>query len=68
MNNFRTAENAILALSRPNMFGPKKVIEYCNKAMGVKIERNLVAKLKANYTLRALLFTSSATEPRGGGS
>ena len=45
VNNFRTVENAMLALSHPNMFGPKKVIEYYNKATGVKIERNLVAKL-----------------------
>ena len=65
VNNSRTDENAILALSHPNMFGPKKVIEYDNKAMGVKIKRNLVAKLKVNYTLRVLLFTSSASEPRG---
>ena len=68
VNNFRTVENAMLALSHPNMFGPKKVIEYYNKAMGVKIERNLVAKLKVNYTLRVLLFTSSASEPTGGES
>ena len=37
VNNFRTVENAVLALSHPNMFGPKKVIEYYNKAVGVKI-------------------------------
>ena len=65
VNNFRTVENAILALSHPNMFGPRKVIEYYNKAMGVQIGRNLVAKLKINYTLRVLLFTSSASEPTG---
>ena len=33
--------------------------------MGVKLVRNLVAKLKINYTLRVLLFTSSAREPTG---
>ena len=45
VNNFRTVENAMLALSHPNMFGPKKVIEYYNKAMGVQIGKILVAKL-----------------------
>ena len=39
VNNFRTVENAMIALSHPNMFGPRKVIEYYNKAMGVQIER-----------------------------
>ena len=43
----------------------RQVIEYYSKAMGVKIERNLVARLKINYTLRVLLFTSSASEPTG---
>ena len=65
VNNFRTVENAMIALSHPNMFEPRKVVEYYNKAMGVQIERNLVAKLKVNYTLRVLLFTSSASEPTG---
>ena len=60
VNNFRTVESAMIALSRPNMFGPKKVIDYYKKAVGVKIERNLVARLKLNYTLRVLFFTSSA--------
>ena len=46
VNNFRTVEDAILALSHPNMFGPRKITEYYNKAMGVQIEKNLVAKLK----------------------
>ena len=65
VNNFRTVENAMIALSHPTMFGPRKVVEYYNKAMGVQIERNMVAKLKLNYTLRVLLFTSSASEPTG---
>jgi len=65
VNNFRTAENAIIALSHPTMFGPRKVVEYYNKAMGVQIERKLVAKLKVDYTLRVLLFTSSARAPTG---
>ena len=36
VNNFRTVENAMIALSHPNMFGPRKVVEYYNKAMGVQ--------------------------------
>ena len=34
VNNFRTLENAMIALAHPSMHGPKKVIEYYNKAMG----------------------------------
>ena len=33
VNNFRTAENAILALSHPTMFGPRKVAEYYNLSL-----------------------------------
>ena len=64
VNNFRTVENAMIALSHPNMFGPRKVVEYYNKAMGVQIERNLVAKLKINYTLRVLLSRAALQHPQ----
>ena len=63
VNNFKTLQNAMIALAHPGMYGPKKVMEYYNKAMGMQIQKKLVAKLNLNYTLRVLLFTSSSAEP-----
>ena len=63
VNNFKTLQNAMIALAHPAMYGPKKVMEYYNKAMGMQIQKKLVAKLKMNYTLRVLLFTGSLAEP-----
>ena len=63
VNNFKTLQNAMIALAHPAMYGPKKVMEYYNKAMGMQIQKKLVAKLKMNYTLRVLLFTGSSAEP-----
>ena len=62
VNNFKTLQNAMIALAHPGMYGPKKVMEYYNKAMGMQIPKKLVAKLKLNYVL---LFTSSSAEPTG---
>jgi len=63
VNNFKTLQNAMIALAHPAMYGPKKVMEYYNKAMGMQIQKKLVAKLKMNYTLRVLLFTDCKSEP-----
>ena len=42
VNNFKTLQNAMIALAHPGMYGPKKVMEYYNKAMGMQIQKKLV--------------------------
>ena len=61
VNNWKTVENAMIALSHPSMFGPRKVLQLYQKTMGIKIEKPMLAKLKQNFTLRVLLFTNAPT-------
>ena len=61
VNNFKTVENAMIALSHPSMFGPPQGSTTVSKKMGIKIEKPMLAKLKQNFTLRVLLFTNAAT-------
>ena len=61
VNNYKTVENAMIALSHPGLFGPRKVLQLFQKTMGIKIERPMLAKLKQHLTLRVLLFTNAPT-------
>ena len=38
VNNWKTVENAMIALSHPSPFGPRNFLQLYQKTMGIKIE------------------------------
>ena len=54
INNFLSLKNAIVALANPSMFGPKKVLDLYQKAMGVAVPTSLAMRL--NFSFHAESF------------
>ena len=58
LNNKRTLDNAIIAMTYPALFGQKKAEVVYHKAAGLFIEQKaLMHKIKMECTLKVLLFT-----------
>ena len=60
VNNFRTVQNAMIALSHPSMFGPREVVELYQKTLGVQ---NIVYFVLGVWMFQWAL-TSSSRESR----
>ena len=59
INNFKTAQNAALALMMPSMHKPQDVERLVNKAVQHVIPQRLKRNLQLDFTLKVLLFTST---------
>ena len=59
INNYKTAQNAALALMMPSMHKPRDVERMVNKAVQHVIPQRLKRKLQLDFTLKVLLFTST---------
>ena len=52
IKQYRTAENAVVALAFPSASTPNKVSELYHKATGLKTPAAVITKAKLNYTLK----------------
>ena len=59
INNYKTAQNAALALMMPSMHKPQHAERLINKAVQHVIPQRLKRKLQIDFTLKVLLFTST---------
>ena len=59
INNYKTAQNAALALMMPSMHKPQHVERMVNKAVQHVIPQRLKRKLHLDFTLKVLHFTST---------
>ena len=59
INNYKTAQNAALALMIPSMHQPRDVARMVNKAVQHVIPQRFKRKLQLDFTLKVLLFTST---------